>query len=289
VKIGVDQYTYHRFFGEIYGAHSDAGIRWDLANFLDHIMTLPVESVSFESCFLPKDDQYLVDLLSNYEIPGISFAWGHPNGFMDTPADEVEREIERFLNLSRFFNTNVLRVVGSGIQYYHLPHRPQIELTVKRLKQLVLVARDYGIKLALENHGDFYLSELSEIMGRVNSPYLGLTLDTGNFLRFQENPIDAVRTFGTQILLVHAKDLDRLPGSQPKDPLGFGCVPPGLGLIDLPALLVELGKFLYTGAILIEISGVHPKFSSMSEADMVKTGLSYLFHLRNQLKIYDES
>lgn len=287
VKIGVDQYSFHRFFGEIYGAYPDPGVVWNLPDFLEHINSLSLEAISLETCFLPDDEQLLIEVLSNIDIDDISFAWGHPNGFMDTSADEAMEQIEKFLRLSRIFNAKVLRVVGSSIQYHHLPHRPQIELTVNRLKPLMAIAKDYEVKLALENHGDFYLNELEEILSRVDSPYLGLTLDTGNFLRFQEDPVDAICVFGPKIHLVHAKDLALIPGTQPQAHGCFGCVPAGQGLTDFPAIFAELRKFMFTGAVLIEISGVHPEYSSIPETEMVKIGLDYLINLRDRGESHD--
>lgn len=289
LKIGLDQYTYHRFFGEVYGAHPNPGVTWDFSEFLDHIKTLPLEALSLETCFLSMDEKSLIDSLSDIKIDEISFAWGHPNGFMDTPRNEVMDEVEKYLRISKLFNSEVLRVVGSSIQYHNRPHRPQIEKTVNQLKQLVPLAKDYDIILALENHGDFYLEELEEIIDRVSSPYLGITLDTGNFLRFQEDPIDAIRTFGTKVQLVHAKDLSLLTDAKPGDPLGFACVPVGKGLINFPALFTELRNLSYTGAILIEISGVHPEYGSISEREMVKMGLNYLFNLRDNGELNDKT
>mgnify|MGYP003602405915 CR=1 FL=1 len=50
MKIGIDSYSYHRFFGEWYaGLQEDPGTRMTVLDFLDRAVDLGAEGVSLES------------------------------------------------------------------------------------------------------------------------------------------------------------------------------------------------------------------------------------------------
>jgi 3-oxoisoapionate decarboxylase len=274
MKLGLDQYSYHRFFGEIYGAHPDPGVRWSLHEFLVQADRLPIEALSLESCFLPGSDIAILNEISGLKIP-VSFAWGHPNGFMNRPQPEIVQEIERYLQLSREIHSGVLRIAGSSIQFFDAPHRPQIEAVMRALDGILPLAEKHGVRLALENHGDFFVPEIMDILGRLDSPFLGVTLDTGNLIRLKEDPVEAIRIFGSRIFIVHAKDLAPIPGKDPGSPFSLACVPAGMGITDFPGIFAALHTINYQGTILIEISGVHPDFARMDETEMIRKGLSH--------------
>jgi hypothetical protein len=43
--------------------------------------------------------------------------------------------------------------------------------------------------MAIENHIDFTTDEMLRLLTDVNSPWLGVNFDTGNFLRILDDPI----------------------------------------------------------------------------------------------------
>ncbi len=51
MKVGIDSYCYHRYFGEIYPDQSDPGTRWTFQDFVRRAAELEVDGVSLESCF----------------------------------------------------------------------------------------------------------------------------------------------------------------------------------------------------------------------------------------------
>lgn len=281
MKIGLDHYSYHRYFGDIYGAHGDPGETWTLEDFIDHIRTLPYECAAFETCFLPPSKRELMNAVRKLDRE-VSFAWGHPHGFMEVSEEAAIAEIEKYLRLSRDFGGQVLRIAGSSIAYFNQPHRPQIDLTLRRLEKILPLAEKYQVRLAIENHGDFFLPELEEILITLDTDFLGMTLDTGNLLRFKEDPVEAIHKLGSKIYLVHAKDLAPMGGFSPNDPLRLACVPAGRGITDFPGIFRMLKSQNYQGMVLIEISGVHPDFAEVHETDMIREGLLYLLSLREQ-------
>jgi 3-oxoisoapionate decarboxylase len=282
MKIGLDQYSYHRYFGEIYGAHGDPGQSWSLQDFLHHIRSLPYECLSFETCFLPSSEKTLIEAIRGVSKE-LSFAWGHPHGFMDTDESTAVTDIEKYLRLSQVFGSQTLRIAASSIAYFHQPHQPQIDLTLRRLERILPLAEKHRVRLAIENHGDFFLPEFEEILNNFNSPFLGLTLDTGNLLRLNEDPVEAIRKLGSKIFLVHAKDLAPIKGRLPDDPLRLACVPGGKGISDFRGIFRALKDQDYQDMILIEISGVHPDYAQVHESEMIREGIHYLKTLRKTI------
>lgn len=292
VKIGIDNYSYHRYFNEIYPGQSSTNEVWNLADFVDHMLGLPdlalVEGLSIETCFLPTDERTIIAELSRLNLP-IIFQLGHPNGFMDVPLEKVCEQTMRFLEHSRRFNSKIIRIVASSINYYNHPHEPQIRRTLKYLEKIIPFAESYDVKLAIENHGDFFLSEIQTIVQKCNTPYLGTVVDTGNYLRMNENPREAISIFGEKVYLVHAKDVAIMPGYSDDDPRRFGCVPAGMGDTDFPGIFNDLQSQDYDGMILIEISRMHPCYEQMGESEMIRKGLLYLHSLRDERRFSNET
>src|SRR5579863_9605972 len=83
MKIGIDSYCYHRFFGEVYPQQRQPHKRMTLEDFLHRAHSLGVDGVSLESCFIPhceRDDLLRVkETLDRYGLDRV-WAWGHPDG-----------------------------------------------------------------------------------------------------------------------------------------------------------------------------------------------------------------
>jgi sugar phosphate isomerase/epimerase len=88
---------------------------------------------------------------------------------------------------------------------------PPLDEQLGRIKEhvrpIVEVARECGIVLAFENHLDYRVRELVEVIEAVDSPHLRLLFDTGNTLTVCEDPVDAARDGARYTALVHLKDL----------------------------------------------------------------------------------
>ena len=60
MKIGIDSYCFHRYFGEIYGNQTDPGKRVKCEDVLKFATELKVDGISLETCFLDSlDESYL--------------------------------------------------------------------------------------------------------------------------------------------------------------------------------------------------------------------------------------
>ena len=56
MKIGIDSYCYHRFFGEVYAQQRKPPKQMTLEDFIKRAKELKVDGVSLESCFIPRFD-----------------------------------------------------------------------------------------------------------------------------------------------------------------------------------------------------------------------------------------
>ncbi len=285
MKIGVDNYCYHRYFGEIYEGQKNPGKKWNLHNFLNHIGVnhKELEAISFETCFVtPGEKNELTRLLKDVDYE-VVFAWGHPNGFMDVNITDALSEIKEYLELSNKLGQDKIRIAASSIAYYNTPHSSQVDLAIKTIKKIIPFSEEYGVKLALENHGDFYLIEMLKILENVNSEYLGVTFDTGNSLRFHEDCVSALRTYGKKVLMVHAKDVANEKEMPMHDPTRLNCTPAGKGIVDFEGIFKALQANKFNDMVLVEISRLHSDYEHIDETEIINTGIRYLKGLRRKI------
>src|SRR5712692_981298 len=210
MKVGIDSYCYHRFFGEVYPQQGRPPKKMTLEDFLTRAHNLGVDGVSLESCFIPHTDAaYLKEIkgiLDDYKFDRV-YAWGHPDGLEGGRNETAYQEMIESFDHAKAIGANVMRVVGSSLMFRKEAHGPQIERLTKMFRNAVKVAATYDIKLAVENHIDFTADEMLQLLESVNSPYLGINFDTGNFLRLLDDPIKGMEKLAKYTYATHVKDL----------------------------------------------------------------------------------
>src|SRR5437899_6732902 len=125
MKVAIDSYCYHRFFGEIYPQQTAPPQSMTLEDFLRRARELGVDGVSVESCFIPSlDAGYLAQvraLLDEYGLERV-FAWGHPDGLEGGANQSTYHEMIRGFESARQIGAKVMRVVGSSLRFRDQPH-----------------------------------------------------------------------------------------------------------------------------------------------------------------------
>lgn len=123
--------------------------------------------------------------------------------------------------------------------------------TFDALAELRFEAESRGVTIALETVWNrFLLSpvEAADLLERVNSPCVGMCVDTGNVLA-TSYPQDWIATLGRRVARVHAKDYDlNRPGRA-------GFCPLGEGSVDWPAVTAALRRVRYDGPVIYEGGG----------------------------------
>lgn len=160
-----------------------------------------------------------------------------------------------------------------------------LKVVVPAIRAVADHGAERGVITSLENHG-FYMQaseRVARLIEAVDHPNYGLTIDMGNFLCVDEDPVQAVRRLRGFIVHAHVKDFHvrpkrRMPPSgwfgTPKSIALRGAIV-GHGDIDVPAQLKILKRAGYEGFLSLEFEGME------EPAMAVRLGLEYL---REQLK-----
>ncbi len=151
---------------------------------------------------------------------------------------------------------------------------------VPAIRKIADYAQTQGVKTSLENHG-FYMQapkRVVKLLETVAHPNFGLTLDMGNFLCVNADPIAAVEQCVKYAQMVHVKDFHVKP-KKAMPPSGWFATPTpialrgaivGHGVIDIPRQIKIIKKAGYKGVLSLEFEGMEEPTKA------VKLGLEYL-------------
>jgi sugar phosphate isomerase/epimerase len=199
------------------------------------------------------------------------YAWGHPNGLEGGTNTAAYEEMIRSFEHASTIRAKVMRVVGSSLTLRGEPHQPQIERLTGMFRQAVEIAQDYGIKMAVENHIDFTADEILRLLRDVDSPYLGVNFDTGNFLRLLDDPIKGMVKLASYVYATHIKDLKVRKGVPADEWYFFSSAPVGDGIIDNQKLIRILADAGYDGMLAVEIDFLHPDYGDDEDAAVARS------------------
>jgi sugar phosphate isomerase/epimerase len=151
---------------------------------------------------------------------------------------------------------------------------------VPAIREVADYAKTKGVKTSLENHG-FYMQEskrVEKLIRTVKHPNYGLTIDMGNFLCVNEEPVSAVKRLAKFAQMAHVKDF-HVRKKSTKPPTGWFDTPTdialrgaicGHGEIDIPAEIKLLKRAGYDGFLSLEFEGMEEPVGA------VRAGLDYL-------------
>jgi len=265
MKVAIDSYCYHRFFGEVYPQQPQPDRRMTLEDFLRRAHELGVDGVSLESCFLPEFSAgylaHVKQILDGYGLDRV-YAWGHPDGLEGGTNTDAYQEMIGSFERARQVGAKVMRVVGSSLMFRNQPHPPQIDRLARMFREAVKVAESHGIRMAVENHIDFTADEMLQLLDAVGSPYLGINFDTGNFLRLLDDPIKGMAKLAPRVYATHIKDLKVQRGVSPDEWYFFSSTPVGEGLVDNQKLVEILAEAGFEGVLAVEMDFLHPDYGN---------------------------
>jgi sugar phosphate isomerase/epimerase len=286
MKVGIDSYCYHRFFGEVYDDQEKPSKQMTLEDFINRAHELKVDGVSLESCFIPRyDSAYLSEIkgmLDEYNLDRV-YAWGHPDGLEGGKNKKAYEEMIKHIENAKAIGAKVMRVTGSSLKFRFEPHGPQIERLSEMFSKAVKIAEKEGIKLADENHIDFNPDEMLQIIKNVNSPNFGINFDTGNFMRVLADPIEGMEKLAKYTFATHIKDLKPQKGEPVSSWHFFACTPVGDGLVDNQKLAQLLKDAGYDGFLAVEIDFLHPDYNN-DEDKAVEISVNNLKKIASNLK-----
>ncbi|MEO2210996.1 sugar phosphate isomerase/epimerase [Paenibacillus amylolyticus] len=202
--------------------------------------------------------------ISNYAI-GANFA-------VQEDAEALEQEIQNVMR-----HVDVAAALGVKLMRHDVAFRPAPEGTVaqfeidlpilvKACQRIADYAADFGITTSVENHG-YYVQSSERIQRLVHETARNnfkTTLDVGNFLCVDEDPVSAVKNNIPYASIVHAKDFYWRPSYRNPGEGWFqtshgnylrGAIV-GHGDIDMPEVSRVLKQSGYDGYISVEFEGM---------------------------------
>ncbi len=121
--------------------------------------------------------------------------------------------------------------------------------TRKTLPRIEKFVKEYGIKVAIHNHGpeDKHFPSPYDVLEAVQDmdPRLGLCIDVGHSMRAGADVVKAIADAGSRLLEMHMKDL-----RDPKDKKGQCEV--GKGAMPVVAIFRQLKKMKFSGNVALE-------------------------------------
>lgn len=152
-------------------------------------------------------------------------------------------EIKNYMKACAALGAKVMRAMISGVL---CGDRRKLEggwdnhlsRTAASLRELLPLAEDLGICIAIENHQDATSDDLLNLWDLVrHSPAYGVTLDAGNPLAVGEDPVEYARRLAPLLRHAHLKDY-----TIHFAPEGYRLVrcAAGDGVVDFPAILAIL-------------------------------------------------
>lgn len=127
--------------------------------------------------------------------------------FSDNDTDRFHAEIE---TAARVGAQTVRTVIIPGRRYERFRSREEFDDCVLRGRRALMRAKpiveQVQIRLAVENHKDQRLDERLELLKRIDSPFIGACVDTGNSIALLEDPMTVVQSLAPHAFSVHLKD-----------------------------------------------------------------------------------
>jgi 3-oxoisoapionate decarboxylase len=116
--------------------------------------------------------------------------------------------LQRALRTARGFGATVLRTyAGSPADRTgRIPLEQQMEAALRALRGAKSVAEETGVKIALENHGEFTARETKLLIEEAGASFVGCTLDTGNPMWLLEDPLLTAEILAPHALCTHLRD-----------------------------------------------------------------------------------
>ncbi len=202
--------------------------------------------------------------------------------FFNAELNMVKRKVDEIVQQIGFYHS-LLRsqlVTIGGSAYHRFTREPSLAQQMERLgatlPALAAGCHDLGLPFGIENHGDYYCSDLVALCQQV--PHLGIFLDTGNTYLIGEAPLPAFEAAAPYVVGSHFKDHHVRPCLDAR-PLHFEVAPSIIGDGDVPlreCYQILLEKTPNPDKLVMEIelippSGVDPIVSFERSVAFVKS------------------
>ncbi len=269
LKLGLDSYSFHRYFGETTKWETLPEEQWTLGDFLRLLDELKVPLASLQTKYLPELPVVRAEL-NRWLDQGsrdVVLTWGHPFGFDGGRNLDAFTDVIRYLTLCAEIGATQLRIVLGNSIHFSESIADRKRILIPQLQELACIAREKQILLSIENHADFRVMELVALIEEVGEAGLGLCFDVGNALRVGDPPQPLLRQLDlSRVFMIQLKEVRRIVGHEA--PTGWWpTVEYGTGDVGADECLNILQERNYPFPVVIEISNV---FTGLTELEIVK-------------------
>ncbi len=276
-RVGVDSYSFHRYFGELREGESPADQRWTTDDFLNRCSELGVDGVSLETCFLDGDaDAEVASLRQRLDQHGFErvLAWGHPDGLAMGLDTEAFADALAAVDQAAELGCGLLRIVVGITRHFGQESETEVlRRLVPQVTEITDRAEQRGLDVAVETHCDLTTASVGRLVEQVASPRLGVVFDSANVVRIGEDLLAAATALAPHTKMIHVKDLD-LRSSTPNEPGGhWPGVPLGLGDLDIAGTLELMEAAGFDGLACVEVADMA---SGWSEHEIVAQSVDWL-------------
>lgn len=283
MRAGIDSYSYHRRYGEIRPGEVVPAVAppWPLepSPVLAHARSTGADDLYLETCYLPEPEAITPETLASAGAMRVGFSWGHPwpagafHGLDGGRTPAAEDHLARWIACAAGLGHPVMRItLGSPASRGTEPAAVLVDRLIAPTARAAERAAAVGLRLAIENHGDLRAADLLEVLERVGSPDLGVTLDNVNLIRVGDDMLAGTRALASRTMLVQLKDHPVTPDpAQPGGPLSTAL---GEGVAPLDEVIAILAAAGYNGAVCVELASLGGE--DVDELAMIERSVGWL-------------
>lgn len=212
------------------------------------VFDLVLEARRLEVPLIQIADNLPLDKLSDSELRQLAECAREAGVSVEVGTRGVEPDrLLRYLEIATILKSRLVRTLT-----HSNASAPGLD-EVRHCLATVLPAFDNaGVFLGLENYERHTCAELASLIDDLESPWLGVCLDTVNSLGSLETPAQVLSELGRYTINVHVKDFDicRIQGM-----MGFAVVgrPAGEGRLEVASLLNQLDAMPQAVSVVLEL------------------------------------
>jgi 3-oxoisoapionate decarboxylase len=187
-----------------------------------------------------RDDEYADKLRGFMETNKL-----YLEGIISLPRDkaDVDRFADEVRTVKRCGAAVFRTALMNGRRYEVFDSAEAFAKSVEQAKQSLALARPavekHEVRMAIENHKDLQAPDLLDLVKKIDSPFVGVCVDTGNSIALLEPPQETVELLAPHAFTTHVKDM-----GVEEYPDGFllSEVPLGTGFLDLEKIAATLRR-----------------------------------------------
>jgi sugar phosphate isomerase/epimerase len=152
-------------------------------------------------------DNLPLDKLSCEEIDALAKKARQNNVVLELGTQSFDAsQVRVYLDIAKRIDAPILRIALDGEDA-----ATSIEDLAAAFKPLLVIAREIGCKIAIENHFNYPSQQMVTLLEAVNDDHLGVCLDVANSICAKEWPEETIKLLAPFTINLHLKDYDIIP------------------------------------------------------------------------------